>query len=195
MENWIGVTIEFATNNNYPNCSVTEVWDKRKFMSGPLGAPCTIELKKEARIQWEQHNKTDWHVLGFTADEEHRHDRFILSERSNVIPVLINCGITKDDCGDIITQAGIALPRSYKKGYPNANCPGCVKATSATYWNHVRRVDPEVFLDRAIQSRRIGARLVRYNGKRMFLDELPEDAKGRPMKTMNIECGIFCEER
>ena len=37
-----------------------------------------------------------------------------------------------------------------------------------------------------------GLRLVRYKGKRIFLDELPPDAKGRPMKTMQTECGIFC---
>lgn len=83
----------------------------------------------------------------------------------------------------------------YKQGYPNANCIGCVKATSPTYWNHVRKMHPEVFAARAKQSRVIGARLVRVNDKRIFLDELSLDAKGRPMKTMQIECGIFCEEK
>jgi len=51
-----------------------------------------------------------------------------------------------------------------------------------------------VFQQRAEQSRRIGAKLVRYKGKRLFLDELPEGAKGNPMKNMDIECGLFCEE-
>jgi len=38
-----------------------------------------------------------------------------------------------------------------------------------------------------------GVRLVRHKGKRIFLDELPEDATGRPIKDMDFECGIFCE--
>jgi len=79
----------------------------------------------------------------------------------------------------------------YRLGYANANCIGCVKATSPTYWNHVRKVHPLVFEERAIQSRRLGVRLVRHKGKRIFLDELPIDAKGQKMKS--YECGIFCD--
>lgn len=165
-------------------------------MSSPQGAPCTLELKKRARQQFEKDNHIDWHVLGFTANEKHRSDKFMLTERDNVIPVLIDEGLTKEDCFTIVRNAGIELPEIYKLGYPNANCIGCVKATSPTYWNHVRKVHPDVFEDRASQSRRIGAKLVRYKNKRIFLDELPADVKGRPMKnTPNVECGIFCEER
>lgn len=80
-------------------------------------------------------------------------------------------------------------------GYPNANCIGCVKATSPTYWNHVRRKHPAIFRERAEQSRELGARLVRVKKQRLFLDELDPEAKGRPMKNMDFECGIFCEER
>lgn len=191
---WIGLPIETAINPKYPSCSAEDVWERRKFMSGTLGAPCTTELKKAARQHWEANNKVDWHVLGFTADEKQRHDRFTLTERPNVIPVLIDYGITKTDCFAILREAGIELPRIYSMGYPNANCIGCVKATSPTYWNHVRQQHPDVFDRRVEQSRRIGARLVRHKGKRIFLDELPSDAQGRAMKNMNFECGTFCEE-
>lgn len=194
VEKWLGVEIEFATNSKFPSCSAVEVWDKRNFMSGPLGAPCTIELKKHARQEWEAKHKPDWHVLGFTADEKARYDRFVLTERDNVLPVLIDAGITKQDCINILTAEGIAIPSIYKLGYPNANCIGCVKATSPTYWNLVRRQHPEIFASRAEQSRRIGARLVRVNNERIFLDELDPNAKGRPLKQLHIECGIFCEE-
>lgn len=193
VEQWIGQPIEIAVNEKYPSCSAVDVWNKRQYMSGRKGAPCTKELKKEARYQWEKINKPDWHILGFTADEQRRHDRFVITEIPNVIPILIDFRLTKQDCIDYIIEAGIQLPRSYSQGYPNANCKGCVKATSPTYWNHVRKVDPEVFAARAEQSRRIGARLVRHKGKRIFLDELPADAVGAPMKSMNVECGIFCE--
>lgn len=194
VEKWIGQPIEIAINNKYPSYSAVEVWDKRAFMSGPKGAPCTIELKKEARYQWEKANHTDWHVLGFTATEQNRYDRFVHFERANTLPILLEANFTKGDCFRIIQAAGIELPLVYVMGYPNGNCIGCPKATSPTYWNHVRRMHPEVFTARAVQSRSIGARLVRYKNKRIFLDELPAEAIGRPMKNMNFECGIFCQE-
>lgn len=194
IELWLGVKIELAGNKEYPNNSAKEVWGKRKYMSGTKGAPCTVALKKEARYQWESTNNPDWHVLGFTYEEKSRHDLFTKSERSNVLPVLIENKITKSDCFQIIKAAGIELPAIYKLGYPNANCIGCVKATSPTYWNHVRKMHPNVFADRASQSRSIGCRLVRVKGKRKFLDELLPTDKGRPMKGMDFECGVFCEE-
>ena len=170
VEQWIGIPIEFATNRNYPSCSAVDVWDRHKFMSGPYGAPCTRELKRKARYQWEKENKADWNVLGFTADEERRHKRFILTERDNVIPVLIDEDITKANCFEIVREAGIELPRIYKMGYPNANCIGCVKAASPTYWNHVRKMHPEIFKARAEQSRRVKTKLIKYKGQRIFLD-------------------------
>lgn len=195
VQQWIGVRIEFATNPKYPACSICEVFDKEKAMSFPTGAPCTRLLKKAARQHWESQNEFDYLVMGFTADEKRRHEGFKLTERDNILPVLIDHGLTKSDCAQMILDAGIALPASYAQGYPNANCPGCVKATSPTYWNLVRRVHPEVFKLRAEQSRRLGVRLVRFKGKRIFLDELPLDAKGRPLKSLVMpECGIFCEE-
>lgn len=195
VETWIGVEVEFARHSDYPNASAVEVWDRRGGMAFPHGAPCTVHLKKEARQQWEAINKPDWHVLGFTADERKRHERFTLTERSNVLPVLIDAGLTKEDCFAILRDAGIELPEVYAQGYPNANCIGCVKATSPTYWNHVRQQHPEVFAERAEQSRRLGARLVRVKDKRIFLDELSPDATGRPLKSMkSVECGLFCEE-
>lgn len=192
----VGLDIERARSKEYPDQSCVDVWEKRKYMSGPLGAPCTMILKKWARQQWEAENHVDWHVLGFTADETARHDRFVQTERGNVLPILIERGITKDDCFRICREWGLELPRIYSWGYPNANCIGCVKAASPTYWNHVRIQNPDVFDARVEQSRRLGTKLVKYRGKRMFLDELPPDAKGRPLKSMpDVECGIFCEEK
>ena len=195
VEAWLGVRIETVRNSKWPEASAEEVWTKRRGMSFPNGAPCTVELKKQARQEWERENHADWHVLGFTADERKRHERFVLSERENVLPVLIEAGLMKQDCYRVLQDAGIRLPRIYSMGYPNANCVGCVKATSPTYWNHVRAMHPDVFERRAAQSRELGVRLVRHKNKRVFLDELPADAKGRPMKGLDFECGIFCEEK
>ncbi|MDI3361196.1 hypothetical protein QQF21_17585 [Lelliottia sp. V89_10] len=195
IEKWLGVKIESVVNPMFPNASAVEVWDHQQYMSGIAGAPCTKALKKLARKHWEQSNKCDHVVLGFTADETHRADNFAKNERHDLLPVLIDVGLTKGDCFNILLEAGIILPHIYQLGYPNANCIGCVKATSPTYWNHVRKVHPDIFQQRAEQSRRIGTKLVRHKGVRMFLDELPPDAVGRPIKDMDFECGIFCKPK
>lgn len=193
VQRWLGVEIETAVNPAYPNASAREVWEGRKFMSSPYGAPCTVELKKEARRHWEAENQPEWHVLGFTVEERRRHDRFVMTERNNVLPVLIDAGLRKSDCLEMLRAENIKPPAIYSLGYPNANCIGCVKATSPGYWNLVRRTFSDVFADRAEQSRRIGVKLVRVKGERIFLDELPTDATGQ--MDLDFDCGVFCEEK
>lgn len=198
VSKWLNHPIEHVTHPDYPLCSTVDVWDRRKAMVFPHGAPCTSILKKEARQIWERTNPCDWLVLGFTAEEQRRSDNFRLTERSNLLPVLIDAGVTKQMCLDYLAAEGLTLPESYAKGYPNANCTkmGCVKATSPTYWNHHRQQEPEAFAAIAAQSRRLKVRLVRVNNKRIFLDELSPEAKGRPMKSLKMpDCGIFCEEK
>lgn len=190
IENWLGIKIQSAINSKYPSCSCVEVWDDQQFMNNAKGlAYCTLELKQRARFEWEVKNRMDWTIMGYTKEEHKRFDRFVLKRPS--VHILQN--ITKAECFMEIMNAGILLPRPYLLGMPNANCKGCIKATSATYWNHVRKVYPDDFKQRAEQSRAIGARLVRVKGKRIFLDELDPMAKGRPMKDLNFECGIFCK--
>ena len=198
VEKWIGINIETAKNLSFPDNSAESVWRKRRYMAGNKGAPCTSELKKESRRTWEDLNQWDgWHVFGYTIEEKHRHQRRV-ADGMKILSILIDVGMTKQNCFDTIKAAGIELPKVYSissrfgSGYPNANCIGCVKASSATYWNHVRETFPEVFEARAKLSRELGARLVRNKGERIFLDELPSDARGRDMKTMKVECGITC---
>lgn len=190
VEKWLGCPVIEAKNDQYPDAFIVEIFDKRKYMSGNKGAPCTVLLKKEARYQFEKNNNIDYHVLGFTADEKNRYDRFVLAERPNTLPILIEAGYTKDDCFEKIKQAGIILPWVYKH-FPNANYIGCVKASSATYWNKVREVCPDEFQERAEQSRRLGCKLVRVKGKRIFLDELDPSQMGGKMRS--YDCGIFCD--
>lgn len=196
VERWVGFSFERASSSKFPSGSCNEVWEKRGYMSGVHGAPCTFHLKKQARHEWEDRNQWDWLVMGYTAEEQDRHDGFVLTERPNLLPVLIDARLTKADCAELVTGAGIELPLMYRLGFPNANCVGCVKASSPTYWNHVRKHFPHVFEERAILSRKLGCTLVRHKGKRIYLDELPQDAVGKPMKSLpTIECGIFCEEQ
>jgi len=195
VSKWIGQPIEIFASTDYPSCSAEEVWKRRKFMASRLGAPCTSHLKRFPGQEWERINKPDWVVMGFTAEESDRHERFILTERGNVMPILINAKLYKKDCFRIIQEAGIELPRMYQMGYPNANCIGCVKVTSPTYWNHVRRQHPEIFERRSKLSRELGCKLARVKGERVYLDELPENAVGNSMHSVSFECGIYCEER
>jgi len=80
----------------------------------------------------------------------------------------------------------------YELGYSNNNCIGCVKATSAKYWNKIRADFPEHFERRAQQSRELGVRLTRVDGERVFLDELPEDYLFGEMES--ISCGPDCAQ-
>ena len=191
VEEWIQHPIIEAKNSDFPNASIVEVFDKRKYMCNKYGAPCTMLLKKQARYEFETKNKIDWHVLGFTVDEWQRQKKFSQMERGNSIPVLVSELITKEDCFKSLRKANIKLPEIYSLGFPNANCIGCVKATSPTYWNLVRKTHPIVFNERAEQSRRIGAKLVRVKGVRIFLDELKESDNGGKIKSW--DCGIFCD--
>jgi hypothetical protein len=191
VEKWLGVKIIRFTNKNYPNSSAKEVWEEKQYMSNIYGAICTTILKKQARWQYEKDNPNDYTVLGFTADEEHRHLRLINEEPIALLPVLINLKISKADCFKILLRDKIQLPHIYTLGFPNGNCVGCVKSQSPTYWNLVRLHFPLIFKDRAEQSRKIGCKLVRFKGKRIFLDELPPDAKGGKIKSW--DCGTFCE--
>ena len=193
VEKWLDVKIISASNSDYPTNSIVDVFAKRKYMSDKFGACCTMLLKKGARYEFELNNKIDFHVLGFTLDEKDRHERFVKYERGNLLPVLIDSEITKQDCFNKLIEAGIKLPFIYALGFPNANCIGCVKSQSPTYWNIVRKTFPEVFQQRAEQSRAIGCRLVKRKGGRIFLDELLETDKGGKIKS--FECGIFCETK
>ena len=61
--------------------------------------------------------------------------------------------------------------------------------------DNLRKHHPQVFEERAVLSRELGCRLVQVKGERIFLDELDPNTKGRPLKGMDFECGIFCEEQ
>lgn len=158
--------------------SVWDVWQKRRYMAGINGAPCTAEMKIAPRIAFQKPD--DVHVFGYTADREDV-ERFERLKKNyfelKVRAPLIEHGITKAASLAMVERAGLKLPRSYAMGFPNANClqTGCVKATSPDYWALYRKHFPENFARTAAYAREIGARLTRINGERRFIDEIPED--------------------
>lgn len=192
-EPWIGATIKQIKSPKYS--SINEVFEKERYMAGPDGARCTVEMKKVPRFLYQ--DVADIHCLGYTVDEQKRIREF---EQNN--PELFlewplrDAGLTKQDCFDIIAKAGIQRPAMYDKGYKNANCPGCVKVTSPPYWRRVKRTHPQVFDLRVKQSRELGVKLIQItvNGKRerIFLDEL-QPWMGRKSKEESVDCGPFCD--
>jgi len=187
VERWIGRKITVIKSAKYE--SIDEVFEKRRYMSGVKGAICTTEMKKFPREAMQRDD--DVHVFGYTSDEQKRANEF--EDRNPALHVdwiLIEAGVSKDDCLHRLEAAGIARPTMYELGFDHNNCKGCVKSASAGYWNRTRREFPDVFERRARQSRLIGVRLVKVKGVRIFLDMLPPDAHAPDDA---IDCGPMCQ--
>ena len=191
-EKWFGQKIEILGNDKYKR-SIYEVFNKTKYLVGVAGARCTGELKKNVRKSFEL--PTDRQVFGYTADEQGRVDRFIDANNDvDLWTILIDKGLTKQDCLAMLARAGIKLPKMYRLGYHNNNCIGCVKG-GAGYWNKIRTDFPFVFEKMAKTEERLGRTInkITVNGeqKRVSLRDLPKSAGNYP-KEIDIECGIFC---
>jgi len=182
---WLGREIVDLRSDRYTDC--WDVWEKRRYLNGPKGALCTVELKKRVRVEFSRLD--DVHVFGFTSEEQDRAERF--EDNNPEVSVrfpLIEHGLTKRHCFERIQDAGIALPAMYALGYHNANCVGCVKGGQG-YWNKIRRDFPETFERMAALEERIGASCI----NRQPLRTLRPDA-GRHSDLVLPDCGLFCGE-
>lgn len=187
-EKWFGQKIKVIQNEKY-NGSIYEVFEKNKYIVGVAGAPCTRLLKKEMRKRFEQPN--DRQVFGYTIEEQDRVDRFIDANNDvNLWSILIEKNLSKADCLAILQRAGIELPEMYKLGYQNNNCIGCVKG-GLGYWNKIKVDFPQEFDRMAQLEKKIGAKILKHKGERIWLSDLPKDAGDYPTE-QSIECGIFC---
>jgi hypothetical protein len=157
---------------------VWDCWQKKRYIAGVDGAPCTAAMKIAPRLAFQR--PTDVHMFGYTADaeDENRFERLKANfPEITARAILIEQGITKAATIAMVERWGIDLPRSYAMGFPNANCleTGCGKATSPDYWSLFRHHFPKKFARTAAYSREIGARLTRINNERIFIDEIPAD--------------------
>lgn len=188
VERWIGKRVTVIKSAKYAD--IDDVFERERYMAGIAGARCTVEMKKVPRMVYQRPD--DLHVFGYTVDEPKRIKDFRANNPELDLEwILRDRFIRKVDCYRILKEAGIALPQMYALGFEHNNCIGCVKATSPAYWQRVARHFPVEFQRRAKQSREIGARLVRVDGKRVFLDEMNlsrryEGGDG------DIECGPYC---
>ena len=170
-----------------PYGCVENVIRAKKYINGVHGAPCTRELKRRIRLEWEQGQGELTYVWGYDVNEKNRAKRMIESypEYNHEFP-LIDKGLTKEDAHGLLMQLGIKRPKMYDLGYSNNNCVGCVKGGMG-YWNKIRKDFPEVFEKRAKLEREVGASCIRGT----FLDELEEN-KGNTYEIMP-ECSLLCE--
>ena len=128
------------------------------------------------RLAWQRPD--DIHVFGYTADGPDADRAKRLRDNYPELTIrtpLIDRGLTKAACLDMVQRVGIVLPPMYAMGFANNNCIPCVKATSASYWALVRKQFPAEFNRMAKLSRELGVRLCRINDERQFIDEIPAD--------------------
>lgn len=184
-EEWFGCPVTVIRNPDYTD--TWDVWEKRNYISGIAGAPCTREMKFAPRLNFEEYG--DINIFGYTADQRDKDRAKRL--RDDFLPgcfatPLIARHITKANCLALLEGVGIKQPRTYAMGFPNANClkSGCAKAQSPAYWALHRQHFPEGFARTAALARRLGAKLAIIgkeivDGKerniRAFIDDIPLD--------------------
>jgi 3'-phosphoadenosine 5'-phosphosulfate sulfotransferase (PAPS reductase)/FAD synthetase len=170
--------------------SIYNVFTKRGFIKNQFGAPCTMILKKDMRKSYQR--PTDTQVFGYTAEEQDRADKFIDGNNDvNQDFLLIDNGITKQDCYAHLTRLGLKLPAMYHLGYSNNNCIGCVKGGMG-YWNKIRKDFPIQFHKMAKLERFIGHAVNKDDDGPVYLDELAPN-RGRFKVDMPADCGFTCE--
>lgn len=181
--------------------TIDDVFEKRKYISGPHGAPCTGPMKVVPRMNFQL--PSDMHLWGYTADKldaarftRMQADHPLLRQRSP----LIEMGWTKADSHAILAMFGIRRPYVYDIGMPNGNCLGCVKSSAPNYWSLMRLHFPEVFWRRDAQCRKLGAKIVilrreKVDGKwknvRGFPSDVPID-QPTVVKGNFGGCGFHC---
>jgi hypothetical protein len=196
-ERFIGRTVTVLTDTTY-GAEPLKVWFAKRFIASNKGAPCSKALKGEILDAYLP-NATM--VLGFTADEAGRLDRFIDANAGrDVIAPLIEKGLTKDDCFQIVADAGLVLPVPYLQGFANSNCLKCPKG-GLGYWKHLDRYYPDNYEEVAqlqdllgpgswFLSDRRGGKRVRLSLR--MLREIDEP-RWRIQNEPPVQCGGVCE--
>lgn len=144
-EKWYGKEIEVITNEKHE--TIQDVWVKFKSLNVAHGAICSSELKRTVREKFQKENQYTNQVFGFDIDEPKRAKALRLNHGSckPIFPLLLY-GLSKKDCLEMVSKAGIEVPRMYKLGFHNNNCfqTGCVQG-GIGYWQKMMREYPEKF--------------------------------------------------
>ena len=190
-ERWFGHEITNIRSADYGDC--WDVWEKRRYLNGHAGAPCTLEMKKAPRQDWERAWLPDVKVFGFTVDEQRRADNYRRQNPEIAIDTpLIRAGLDASDCAAMVQRAGIERPAMYGLGFKHNNCRTCVKARSPGYWAKVRQHFPDDFTRMAALSRELKYTPCRAGDDTpIWLDELAHDTPAVD-DSAGIECSLLC---
>ena len=189
--------------------TIFDVFKERRFLAGPAGAPCTIEMKKiPIRNYLGARLYDEIQVFGFDPKDAARSRvKKFKANNPDIKPwfPLVEKDITKEECLDRLTNLDIEIPEMYRLGFPNANCIGCVKDENIKYWQNTRELFPTTFAWYAEFERQIGKvvdgkprgaainkRYIKGVRHRLFLDELPQKEVKEEEKQMDFFCGYTC---
>lgn len=146
-EKWYGKKISVITALGGKFETIQDVWINSMSLNVAHGAICSSTLKRDLRVVWEKDNTWDYQVFGFDIDETKRAKSMTLNypDTKAIYPLLM-FGLSKKMCIDVLDEAGIEIPRTYKYGYHNNNCfeTGCVQG-GIGYWQKMGRDDPNKF--------------------------------------------------
>lgn len=190
-EQWFGTPITNIRSTDYTDA--WDVWERRRYLNGHAGAPCTLELKKRPRQDWERDWRPDVQAYGYTVGEQRRADAFrVQNPEIRLDTPLIRAGLDASDCAAIVERAGIERPAMYRLGFSHNNCRTCVKARAPGYWAKVRAHFPADFARMARLSRELGWTPCRGGDDTpIWLDELSPDV---PLvdDSAGIDCSLLC---
>ena len=211
-EQWYGQEIETISNPDYE--SIEECWRRHKSLNVAHGAICSYKLKRVTREKWEKTVSYDHQVFGFEFDKkEFNRARSLKLNHSHTKPIfpLLQAGYDKENCLEIVKNAGIEIPRAYRLGFQNNNClkTGCVQG-GIGYWQKMKAEYPEKFESMAEMEHELTkakgkpVTMLKNQSKTakskfLFLKkhtDYPEvltvsDIEGKPVKPL-VDCNGFC---
>lgn len=125
-EKWFGRSITLLRSDKYAD--TWGCWEDGQYLAGNAGAPCTLALKVQPRLAFQKPD--DIHVFGYTADaaDINRAGRLKANYPELTVQLpLIERGLTKAACLDLLVRAGLKPPAPYALGFSTSNCLPCVK--------------------------------------------------------------------
>lgn len=147
----------------------------------PMSRSCTADHKIKVLGKYVKSvvPKTDWPVdmcIGISVDEIERAGRGKAEPWENRLYPLLDLGLRRSDCVEVIRGAGLPVP-------PKSSCFFC-PFHSLRVWSELRRDDPELF-DKAVELENT------LNGRRRKRDMPPVylTRKGKPLVEVVAEAG------
>lgn len=195
-EKWFDHEIVVVRNEKYGS-SAREVWRQERYIKGPLGASCSMRLKREPISKYMQsigwnYDSGDRMVIGFVIDEKNQ-ERIERGRDAGWLLPCVDLNLSHADCRGMVLRAGIRLPKRYEWGFNNANCVACCKG-GERYFRKERRLNPLDVAEVVQIQREIGPNAYFFRNKetgaRYTPDEVPDD--GPVTEADAPDCTFFC---